>query len=171
MHLVFLFLILLNPSIIVLFNSAEFDKKIQREKRRYDREPGSGAVWIGWADRHIFPPGEKEPRYLFFRPFNSKGNIYEESKLLRWVERNHLEMQKGNECLVSQISQRDECLRAFAEKVAIDNHIILVPVNKAYLALALNLRCSLLKLGMTNIIFFALDSEAHGNSFTIFILI
>ena len=147
-----------------LMNSP-LSNRLQGDKRRYNREPGSGATtWVGWADRHIFPPGQTEPRYLFFRPFNALGTTYDESKLVRWVGRNHLEMLSGSECIVGQMGTREECLRAFAEKVAIDNHVVLVPVNKAFLSLASNLRCSLARVGWTNVIHWALDSETHGKT-------
>lgn len=143
-----------------LMNSP-LSNRLQGDKRRYNREPGNGATtWVGWPDRHIFPPGQTEPRYLFFRPFNALGTTYDEHKL-----RNHLEMLSGSECIVGQMGYREECLRAFAEKVAIDNHVVLVPVNKAFTSLASNLRCSLARIGWTNVLHWALDLETHGISY------
>jgi hypothetical protein len=126
------------------------------------RTSGTGKLeWIGWKDRHIFPPGAADPSYLFFRPFNVLGDFFGETKLLEWIRTNHLEMKKGSPCYREQLGFRDECLRELALSVSDSSDIILVPVNKEFLKLGDNLRCSLLRIGLSNVMYWALDIEAH----------
>lgn len=68
---------------------------------------------------------------------------------------------KGAPCYREQLGFRDECLRELALSVAESNDIIIIPVNKGALGMGDNLRCSLLRIGLSNIMYWALDIEAH----------
>jgi hypothetical protein len=145
-----------------LVNSKKQKSLLKADKKRYVRSSGNGKLeWIGWKDRHIFPPGSSDPAYLFFMPFNVLGDFFGETKLLEWVKTNHFQMKKNAPCLREQLGFRDECLRELGSTVSESDDLIMIPVNKEFLPIAENLRCSLLRLGISNIMFWALDIEAH----------
>ena len=151
-----------NEVILALINSDIQRKFLKADKKRYVRSSNDGNVeWIGWKDRHIFPPGASDPVYLFFRPFNVLGDFFGETKLLEWIRKNHLEQKKSRPCYQEQLGFRNECLRELGLSVAVSNELILIPINKAFLRLGNNLRCSLVRQGILNIMFWALDIEAH----------
>ncbi|KAI8922842.1 core-2/I-branching enzyme-domain-containing protein [Entophlyctis helioformis] len=148
-----------------LVNSKRFSKLLKRDKKRYVRSPGdiSSPAWIGWSDRHIFGPASAmdDPEFLFLRPFNALGEFFGETKLLEWIRINHLNLDPRQTCYRDQLGYRDECIREIASTVADHNELILVPVNMAYMRIVDNLRCSLLRAGMRNVIHWAIDIQTH----------
>jgi hypothetical protein len=142
-----------------LANSPTQRYRLFQDNKRYSKDFSSG--WITWDDRESFPPGSSDPAFLFFRPFNALGKFYQEDKMLSWVEENHLNRSSVSTCLPSELGQRDECIREIVSEVAIDNTVVIVPVGISFLPLANNLRCSLQRVGIENIVHWALDKEAH----------
>lgn len=135
---------------------------LKADKKRYVRHGDNGKLeWIGWQDRHLFPPGSPDPAYLFIRPFNVFGDFFGETRLLDWIVTNHLDLKKGAQCTKDQLGYRDECLRELSLTLSEANELILVPVGSKYWSVVANLRCSLEKLGIFNIIHWALDLETH----------
>ena len=143
----------------VLFNSIEQRGKLISDKRRLVMEAPS--KWIGWDDRNRFPPGSYNPSYLFIRPFNALGDFFGESKLLDWIKVNHLDGSAKSLCKIEELGMRDECFQDILKSVSSENQIIVIPVSAEMLAVALNLHCSLTRNRIHNIIFWALDIEAH----------
>jgi hypothetical protein len=129
------------------------------DKKRYVREQRGS--WIGWKDRNLFPPGALDPPFLFIRPFNAFGNTYGETKLLEWIRQKHLDVSERAACRREQLGYRDECLREIVTNIASNNEIILIPVNTGMYAVAMNLLCSLRRSAITNVVFWALEIEAH----------
>jgi uncharacterized protein YneR len=144
----------------VLFNSPQHRPYLIKDKKRlvrsiYDK-------WIGWSDRNLFPAGSSNPPYLFIRPFNAYGEIFEEGKLRDWIQANHLDQPSKSACKMADLGTRDECLKELVGPVAEDGEIILIAVNKAMLSVAWNLRCSLLRNNINNVLYWALDAETHN---------
>ncbi|KAI8896370.1 nucleotide-diphospho-sugar transferase-domain-containing protein [Globomyces pollinis-pini] len=144
----------------VLVNSPVHRHLLIPDKKRYVREAGS-ASWIGWKDRYIFPPGSTDPQFLFLRPFNAYGDFFGETKLMEWIQTNHLDLSSGSSCQRDQLGYRDECIREIVSSVADGNELVVVPVNKAFLEIAANLRCSLHRVGIDSVLHWAMDVEAH----------
>jgi hypothetical protein len=144
---------------LVLFNSPKLKHLLIPDKKRYVRDQ-SGS-WLGWKDRNLFPPGALDPPFLFIRPFNSLGNHYGETKLLEWIRQKHLDVSERAACHREQLGYRDECLREIVSTVADQNEVILIPVNTALYAVAMNLVCSLTRVDINNVVFWSLDIEVH----------
>eukprot|EP00842_Homolaphlyctis_polyrhiza_P001241 jgi/Hompol1/2117/HPOL_002833-RA len=149
----------------VLVNSEYLSNLLMADKKRYVRSPSdiSSPSWIGWSDRHIFRPtyGQEDPEFLFLRPFNALGDFFGETKLLEWIRNNHLNVDSDQPCYRDQLGYRDRCLREVVSTVTDHDEIVVIPVNRAYLRLTDNLRCSLLHAGMRNILFWAFDIQTH----------
>ncbi|KAI8912866.1 nucleotide-diphospho-sugar transferase-domain-containing protein [Gorgonomyces haynaldii] len=146
----------------VFLNDQKMRDLVQPDKKRYVRTSKSGQLqWIGFKDRYIFPPGSEDPTYLFMGPFNSVGSYFGENKMVDWIEINHMQLTKAAPCRKEQLGFRDECIRELVLPTAENDDIILIALNSAYLKMASNLRCSLAKLGMKNVIHWALDEHAH----------
>jgi hypothetical protein len=147
----------------VLANSAIMSSKIKQDKKRYVKQRTSTGEtdWIGWEDRHLFPTGSSDPSYLFLSPLNVLGDFFGETNLLEWIKENHLTVNKGSLCYKDQIGYRPECLRETLSLIAEGKSIILVPIDSKFLDIAENLRCSLKLIGISNIVFWALDVKAH----------
>ncbi|KAH6579667.1 hypothetical protein BASA61_010099 [Batrachochytrium salamandrivorans] len=151
----------------VLFATAlvnsQFSTLLKRDKKRYVRSPTdhSSPPWIGWSDRHIFRPSQNEPEFLFLRPFNVLGEFFGETKLIEWIRVNHLTIDPKQPCYRDQLGYRDECLYEIVSTIADNNELILVPVNLAFMGMVDNLRCSLLRAGMRNVLHWAIDIQTH----------
>ena len=117
--------------------------------------------WLGFQDRHLFPPFEDDPSYFFIRKFNSVGNNFEEKKLINWIEKYHYDEGPPPECNIQMMSVRKECLKQIGSEIAYKNQIIVIPVNVPFWNYAQNLQCSLLKLGIKNVVYWALDLEIY----------
>ncbi|KAJ8325689.1 Xylosyltransferase 2 [Batrachochytrium dendrobatidis] len=136
---------------------------LKRDKKRYVRSPydHSSPPWIGWSDRHIFRPSQTDPEFIFLRPFNVLGEFFGETKLIEWIRVNHLTIDPKQPCYRDQLGYRDECLEEIAATIAENNELILIPVNLDFIPVVENLRCSLLKFGMRNILHWAIDIQTH----------
>eukprot|EP00842_Homolaphlyctis_polyrhiza_P003002 jgi/Hompol1/3702/HPOL_000837-RA len=151
----------------VLLNSPQFRDTVVNDAKRYLRFGTIDAAhpsWLGYKDRHLFPPGESEPSFYFIRKINVLGNEFQEAKLLKWIEDNHMnapQITANSSCTIEDASVRIDCLREFASKIAINNEIVVIPVNRAFLTLAANLRCSMTRAGIKNLIYWSLDIEVH----------
>ena len=158
------FLLLVFFTNLALINNVKQRRKLKVDKKRYVRTSKTGNLeWVGWKDRHIFPPGASDPTYLFFRPFNVLGDFFGETKLLEWIRINHLEFHKSAPCHKDQLGFREECLRELILPIAESNTVVMIPVNRDFLPIAANLRCSLHRLGITNIMHWSLDIQAHDS--------
>ena len=130
--------------------------------RRYLRFSGAAhPSWLGYQDRHLFPPYEDDPSYFFIRKFNSVGNNFEEAKLIKWIEKFHYEDGPTPECNIQMMSVRKECLQQLGKDIAYNNQLIVVPVNVPFWKYAQNLQCSFSRLGIKNYVFWALDLEIY----------
>jgi Nucleotide-diphospho-sugar transferase len=143
---------------LVLANSPSQNTKLVQDKKRYAREAGSGA-WCGWKDHEMFPPGSSA--FFFFRPFNLYGTYFGEDKLAIWVKQKHLDQSILKPCLVGELGSRDECLRELAAETAFNNGLILIPVGSKFIPMVANLRCSLTRQGIANIIFWSFEASVH----------
>ncbi|KAJ1332939.1 hypothetical protein BSLG_008566 [Batrachochytrium salamandrivorans] len=143
--------------------NSQFSTLLKRDKKRYVRSPTdhSSPPWIGWSDRHIFRPSQNEPEFLFLRPFNVLGEFFGETKLIEWIRVNHLTIDPKQPCYRDQLGYRDECLYEIVSTIADNNELILVPVNLAFMGMVDNLRCSLLRAGMRNVLHWAIDIQTH----------
>jgi hypothetical protein len=146
----------------VLINSPELSHTIVNENKRYIRisKWSSHPAWLGWSDHSLFPVGEEIPSFFYIRKFNALGKVFQEPKLIDWIEKNHHNSPQKN-CTIDDISVNKHCLRALASNITQDNHIIIAPVNRWYLVAAANLGCSLKSLGKQNVIFWSLDLSIH----------
>ncbi|KAJ3275516.1 hypothetical protein HDV01_000343 [Terramyces sp. JEL0728] len=169
-HLVLNFLALMEHSrvpeesffITALVNDANQKKLLVPDKKRFVRLWGD-YLWVGWQDKHLFPTGTKNPQYLFFRPFNALGDFFGETKLVDWVKDNHLNMNSNTNtaaCRIEHLGYRDECIYEIVSQLD-KVEIILVPVNRPFFDTAMNLRCSLERFGIKNVLFWSLDIETH----------
>ncbi|EGF79788.1 hypothetical protein BATDEDRAFT_89199 [Batrachochytrium dendrobatidis JAM81] len=158
----------------VLVNSLEFRDTVVNDNKRYLRFAGGGAAhpsWLGYKDRFLFPAGEPEPSFFFIRKMNVFGTSFEEAKLLEWISTNHMNVpssidpnesaESRSPCTIEDASVRSKCLKEFGSKIAHNNELVVVPVNRAFLVQAANLRCSLLHAGIDNLIYWSLDLEVH----------
>ncbi|KAL2918116.1 Xylosyltransferase 2 [Polyrhizophydium stewartii] len=150
----------------VLVNSPKFRDTVVNDNKRYLRFAGSDAAhpsWLGYLDRFLFPSGEPEPSFYFIRKFNYLGESFREQQLLEWINANHMTPRVNASCLLEDASVRIECLREFGSKIAQNNELIVVPVNHAFLMQASNLRCSLARAGINNVVYWSLSLEVHNN--------
>ncbi|KAJ3358871.1 hypothetical protein HDU91_005092 [Kappamyces sp. JEL0680] len=148
-----------------LINAPEFAGKILNENKRYLRFTGGAhPSWLGYRDRHLFPHNEPVPSFFFIRKLNSMGNMFLEQKLIAWIKEKHMHQGstgKNTKCTVEQMSVRIECIQEIAGPIAFRNSLIVIPVNLPYLEIALNLACSLARLQIKNVIFWALDLDVY----------
>lgn len=125
-------------------------------------------------ERYLLPIDEEEPKYFFARKLNSTSNV----ELTEWIRKNHLELTPFSPCSVEHLLTRPNCLTQFLDEIALptyrrlptfvnsklindDKSVILIPTNTAVHSLTDNLECSLLKLGITNIVYWSLDPYTH----------
>jgi hypothetical protein len=150
---------------LVLVNSPQFDGRIINDNRRYLRfNGGAHPTWLGYKDRHLFPPNEPSPSFFFIRKVNSLGNMFGEQKLVKWIKERHMfqgSKGKTTKCNVVQMSVRIECIQEIAGPIAFRNSLIVIPVSTPYLDFAMNLACSLKRLDITNVIYWALDLDVY----------
>lgn len=141
----------------------EFKGKIINSNKRYLRfTNGAHPSWLGYKDRHLFPPFELEPSFFFIRKLNSLGDIFQEQKLISWIQDYHFnETDEVKICTIEMMSVRIDCLKEFADEIAFKGSVIIIPVNMPYITIANNLVCSLNLLGMKNIVYWALDLEVY----------
>lgn len=109
----------------------------------------------------MFPPGSSDPPFFFFRPFNMYGTYFGENKLLAWVKENHLDRSVVKSCLAEELGTRDECIRELAADTAVNNAIILIPVWSKFMDIVANLRCSLTRQGIKNVVFWSFEAAVH----------
>lgn len=64
-------------------------------------------------------------------------------------------------CTVEDMSTRVECIKEIGSKIAYKNALIVIPTNTPYLTTAKNLACTLARLGMRNVVFWALDLDVY----------
>lgn len=153
----------------VMINSPAFKGKIINDNKRYLRFTGGAhPSWLGFKDRHLFPPGEPVPSFFFIRKFNSRGELFGERDLINWIQTYHFKKKKAidgpipsGKCTVEQMSVRKECFKEIGSTVAVKDSVVVIPVNLPFLAAAKNLMCSLARLGVNNVIFWALDLDVY----------
>ena len=146
---------------LALANSPVQRDFLIQDKKRYSRDASSGQ-WLGWKDKDLFPPGSSDPSYLFFRPFNALGDFFGEEKLKAWVKENHLDRSLLSACYPDELGLRDECIREIATTYSVGNQLVVVPIGFDEIKeAATNLKCSLLHLGIENVLYWALDSDTH----------
>ncbi|KAJ3257258.1 Xylosyltransferase 1 [Boothiomyces macroporosus] len=148
--------------ITALVNDPKQRTKLVPDKKRFVRVWGD-YLWVGWQDKHLFPIGTKNPQYLFFRPFNALGDFFGETKLVDWIRDNHLDMNSATNaaaCRIEHLGYRDECIYEIVSQLD-KNEIILIPVNRPFHEIAMNLRCSMEGFGISNVLFWSLDIETH----------
>ncbi|KAJ3079214.1 hypothetical protein HK102_003948 [Quaeritorhiza haematococci] len=110
---------------------------------------------------------EEESPYFFLRKLNAVSGSRDERSLVDWIRENHLDPHPSRDCIVEHISYRPRCLRQFGLRIAQPtpngqgHTLILIRANEMLLPVAHNLRCSLEKLGYSNVIFWALEPGAH----------
>ncbi|KAI8894641.1 core-2/I-branching enzyme-domain-containing protein [Globomyces pollinis-pini] len=152
----------------VLCNSPEFNGKILNNNKRYLRfSGGAHPSWLGYPDRHLFPAYEPDPSFYFIRKMNTQGNIYEEKKLLKWIEDYHFKDLVPGACTIEQMSVRIECLKEFGDIIAVNNQLIIVPLNTPFSITTRNLICSLERLGIFNVLYWALDIPSYESLLTL----
>ncbi|KAJ1344756.1 hypothetical protein BSLG_000277 [Batrachochytrium salamandrivorans] len=157
----------------VLVNSPQFSDTVVNDNKRYLRFAGGGAAhpsWLGYKDRFLFPAGEPEPSFFFIRKMNVFGTSFEEGRLLEWIDTHHMhssfsidgnEAQDNQPCKIEDASVRIACLKEFGDKFSVNNELVIVAVNRAFLVHAANLRCSLVHSGINNLVYWSLDIEVH----------
>lgn len=145
-----------------MINSPELSHTLINENKRYIRFSKWAAhpSWLGWPDHSLFPYGEDIPSFFYIRKFNVLGNVFQEEKLLNWIEKYHYNT-STEKCTIEDISVNKHCLRTLASSITKDNHLIIAPVNRPFLVAAANLGCSLKSLEKQNIIFWSLDLSIH----------
>lgn len=152
----------------VLLNSVLKDSVISCNKRYLRFQTwASHPTWLGWKDRYIFPDGEETPSFFFIRKFNAFGNVFQEQRLVKWIENSHKKSIKNTTCSTERASVDQVCLKTLCDKIAQDNHLIVVPVNSAMILSAANLLCSLKGLKMKNVIFWSMDVLIHDSLLSI----
>lgn len=151
-----------------MVNSPQFEGKIINDNKRYLRFTGGAhPSWLGYKDRHLFPPDEVVPSFFFIRKLNSLGNLFGERELIDWIHTRHFGKKayggviSSGKCTVEQMSVRKECLKEIGSTVAVKGSIVIIPVNSPYLLTAKNLACSLARLGVKNVVYWALDLDVY----------
>ncbi|KAI8925915.1 core-2/I-branching enzyme-domain-containing protein [Entophlyctis helioformis] len=149
----------------VLVNSPQFADKVVNDNKRYLRFAGSDAAhpsWLGYKDRYLFPAGEPEPSFFIIRKLNVFGDFFAEGELLAWINANHMVTPAvPGPCRIEDASVRIECLKEYGSKFADNGELVLLPVNRAFLMTAANMRCSLTLAGIRNIVYWSLDLDVH----------
>jgi Nucleotide-diphospho-sugar transferase len=136
---------------------------VMNDNKRYLRfsRSHSHPTWLGFQDRFLFPPYEPEPSFFFIRKMNILGELYDEKKLIEWIQTKHFNNPPNEECNMEDASVLPKCLSKYINEVAVDNEIIVIPMNKGFMPFALNLICSLKNFDMTNIVYWSLDHATH----------
>lgn len=149
----------------MLVNSEQFKNKIVNDNKRYLRFTGGAhPAWLGYKDRYLFPANQPIPSFYFIRKLNSMGDMFGEQNLLAWIKSKHYQQQiKTGECTVEDMSVRMECLKEFGGRVAYKNGLIIVPINKPFSAIAKNMECSFSRLGIKNVLYWALDLDIYDS--------
>jgi hypothetical protein len=121
------------------------------------RIQGAHPDWLGYRDRHYFPPSTESPT-LFIRKLKITGSVFEEGKLLHWIKEN----QEKTTCDLERASGDSWCLGSLLRNQTKSKQVILIPVNQGFLEIAQNLECSLSQLNLTkNIVYWSLDIHTH----------
>ena len=153
---------------IVMINSPHFQNKVINNNKRYLRFTGGAhPAWLGYKDRHLFPANEPEPSFFFIRKLNSRGKLFGEKDLISWIHQTHFKKKSygvsisPGTCTVEKMSVRSECFKEIGSTIAVKDSVTIIPVNMPYLATAKNLACSLARLGVKNVIYWALDLDVY----------
>ncbi|KAJ3087092.1 Beta-1,3-galactosyl-O-glycosyl-glycoprotein beta-1,6-N-acetylglucosaminyltransferase 4 [Quaeritorhiza haematococci] len=147
----------------VAVNSPEFKDKIISNSKRYIRfEGGWHPIWLTWNHRHEFLLGDKvDEGYFFIR----KIDIGAQPRLIEWLHRKLFDLKPDAPCEIEDIGYRPRCFKEILTEAAQsskDGSIIVIPVNQGFFDLAMNLWCSLRRLGMDSaVLFWAFDSDTH----------
>lgn len=146
-------------------NSPVMRDTVVNDNKRYLRFSRSHAhpTWLGFQDRYLFPAYEPEPSFFFIRKLNILGGLYEEKKLIEWIQTHHFNSPLHTECTLDDASVVASCLKLYTDKVAKDGEIIVIPTNKGFINTANNLVCSLNHFGIKHIIYWALDHATHDS--------
>jgi hypothetical protein len=120
---------------------------------------GAHPSWLGYKDRYLFPPYESNPSFFFIRKFNVMGNMFEESKLVEWIENHHYKDEWDKQCRMELISVRPECLKRYVDQIQYKNTVIVIPINSKFPIE--NLKCALKRLEIKNVIWWALDLDMY----------
>jgi hypothetical protein len=146
----------------VLLNS-QFRSKVVNDNHRYVRIKGAHPDWLGYKDRFYFPPNPQSPVF-FIRKLKIDGNVFQEEKLLDWIQENQKRNGTVNGCSMMDASGDSRCLGQWIRNrtTTHSSSVIVIPVNEGFLELVQNLECSLSQLGLkSRIVFWALDIATH----------
>jgi Nucleotide-diphospho-sugar transferase len=88
--------------------------------------------------------------------------MLQEKELLKYIKEKHFNNPALDKCSVEDASVVPLCLELFSHRFAVDDEVIIIPVNKVFWPDAKNLMCSLARIGMRNIIFWSLDNIIHN---------
>ena len=92
---------------------------------------------------------------------NVFGDRLGESQLVDWIAKYHRKSPPITECLMEHASVLISCLKIYGSQIAQNNDLIILPVNEAFITKAANLRCSLSRVGLRNVVYWALDLGVH----------
>ena len=85
-----------------------------------------------------------------------------EDKLLHWLKASHSSRNDSGDFCNDKILTNNDCLKAFADRVAADDHLILIPIiSQKQISLAKNLECSLNRIGYTNVVLLTYDHATN----------
>ncbi|KAI9207406.1 core-2/I-branching enzyme-domain-containing protein [Polychytrium aggregatum] len=153
-----------------MVNAIEFNSTIIKDMKRYlaFEEGSPHPTWLSYTDRQHLNPNPlyfysnfTGFTYFFCRKFNALDSTKNQKKLLDWIDSNLFDPSNNSPCEPDQISFRRHCLLQALSKIAVNNQVIVIPTNKAFVKIALNLACSLARQGLYNIVFWSLDIQAH----------
>jgi Nucleotide-diphospho-sugar transferase len=90
--------------------------------------------------------------------------MFREQELLQWIKNDHFnqfDKISKRSCTVQMMSVQSLCLKEMADDIAYKNSIIVIPVNLPFMKIAKNLVCSLSRLGIKNVMYWALDLDVY----------
>ncbi|KAI8903508.1 core-2/I-branching enzyme-domain-containing protein [Gorgonomyces haynaldii] len=146
----------------VILNT-ELKSTLVNANKRYLRFNPQNAhpAWLGYPDRHLFPPFEPNPSFFFVRKFNILGRLFDEPKLVEWINKKHWNGPEHVICELEDASVLQSCFQQFADKIQRNKTLVVIPMNEAFLKVGLNLICTLEHFGFTNVVVWALDQQVH----------
>lgn len=136
---------------------------VVNDNRRYLRFDGDfdpHPAWLGYLDRYIFPPYETVPSYFFVRKFFARGTLYGEKELTKWIKE-HRNINMSKPCILEYAYTRSDCTHQYGASVAVNNLLILIPVNHSNRYAVEDLVCALEHYGKGNIVFWSLGVKTH----------
>jgi hypothetical protein len=152
----------------VAVNTPQFKDKIIPNCRRYLKFAGGWhPLWIEWENRFdILVGASAEEGYFFARKMNSTVQV----RLRNFLDEKLFRLEDSTPCKMEDIGYREKCFKEILKNAASkspDNSLILIPVNIAQFEIALNLYCSLKRLGMhVYTLFMSFDSDVHEKFIT-----